>query len=125
MMLFMLSCESSSETQDFDAASCCIESKNQFLFELGSDTVTILHNDTCVIAVNDLDVTRNMSLIPAGEFMMGASEEVMALGREFPQHLVKVDSFYMDVHEVTNAQFAQFVNATDYMTVSELPIDWA
>lgn len=124
MVLFMLSCESSSESQDFDAASCCIESKNQFLIELGSDTVTILHNDTCVMAVNDLDVTRNMSLIPAGEFMMGASEEVMALGRELPQHLVKVDSFYMDIHEVTNAQFAQFVNATDYMTVAELPIDW-
>ena len=74
MVLFMLSCESSSESQDFDAVSCCIESKNQFLIELGSDTVTVLHNDTCVMDVNDLDVTRNMSLIPAGTFMIGARE---------------------------------------------------
>ena len=125
MVFLLLSCQSSSEKQDsVDPASCCIESKNQFLLESGSDTITILHTDTCVMHDADRDLKRNMSLIPAGEFMMGASEEVMALGREFPQHLVKVDSFYMDVHEVTNAQFAQFVNETDYLTVAELPIDW-
>ena len=30
----------------------------------------------------------------------------------------------MDIHEVTNAQFAAFVNSTGYKTISEKPIDW-
>jgi len=30
----------------------------------------------------------------------------------------------MDVHEVTNAQFATFVEATDYVTTAEKAVDW-
>ena len=30
----------------------------------------------------------------------------------------------MDIHEVTNAQFAAFINSTGYKTISEKPIDW-
>jgi formylglycine-generating enzyme required for sulfatase activity len=29
-------------------------------------------------------------------------KKTWALPREFPEHLVKVDAFYMDEHEVTN-----------------------
>ena len=35
---------------------------------------------------------------------------------ESPLHEVKVDSFYMDMHEVTNRQFAEFVANTNYIT---------
>lgn len=66
---------------------------------------------------------KGMALIPAGEFMMGAKGN-LALKREFPRHPVKVDSFYMDTHEVTNAQFRAFVEATGYVTIAEKPIDW-
>ena len=31
----------------------------------------------------------------------------------------------MDAHEVTNRQFAAFVEATGYVTVAERPLDWA
>ena len=47
----------------------------------------------------------SMVFIEGGVFLMGASDRKMALKREFPQHKVKVNSFYMDVHEVTNAIF--------------------
>jgi len=30
----------------------------------------------------------------------------------------------MDVHEVTNAQLATFVEATDYVTTAEKAVDW-
>lgn len=40
-----------------------------------------------------------------------------------PVHEVTVDGFWMDEHEVTNAQFARFVAATGYQTVAERPLD--
>jgi serine/threonine-protein kinase len=47
-----------------------------------------------------------MISIPGGEFMMGRND-----GNEYerPAHLVKVEPFYIDKHEVTNEQYAEFV----------------
>lgn len=45
-------------------------------------------------------------------------------GDEFPKHQVEVSDFWMDEHEVTNAQFETFVKATNYITVAEIPVDW-
>ena len=49
-----------------------------------------------------------MVLIPAGEFQMGSND---GKDSEQPVHTVYVDAFYMDVYEVTNAQFKAFVDA--------------
>ncbi len=47
-----------------------------------------------------------MVWIPGGEFTMGsAASEPMAHPDEVPAHRVRVDGFYMDTTEVTNAQF--------------------
>jgi formylglycine-generating enzyme len=64
-----------------------------------------------------------MIKIPAGEFMMGASDEE---GRpdEYPQHKVKLGGFWMDAAEVTNAQFKKFIEATGYVTTAEKKPDW-
>ncbi len=40
-----------------------------------------------------------------------------------PAHEVYVDSFWMDANEVTNAQYAAFVKATNYKTVAERPLN--
>lgn len=64
-----------------------------------------------------------MVLIPAGEFLMGGKSE-QADPDELPRRMVRVDAFFMDETEVTNREFAQFVEATNYMTVAERPIDW-
>ena len=64
-----------------------------------------------------------MVLIPEGNFEMGGNNE-QADADEFPKHSVKVKSFWMDAHEVTNRQFMEFVQQTDYITVAERPIDW-
>lgn len=53
------------------------------------------------------DPYENMELIPAGEFRMGSK----AHDREKPVHSVYVDAFYMDKYEVTNAEYAEFLNA--------------
>jgi len=64
-----------------------------------------------------------MVWIPGGEFIMGESGKQPALNGLSP-HLVRVDGFWMDETEVTNAQFDAFVKATGYQTVAERPLDW-
>ena len=48
--------------------------------------------------------------ILAGEFKMG-SDDRDAHPDERPIHIVYLDAFYIDMHEVTNAQFKKFVDA--------------
>ena len=54
-----------------------------------------------------------MVLIPAGEFEMGDHFNE-GLADELPVHTVSLDDFYMDVNEVTNAQYKKFVEATGH-----------
>src|SRR5262249_27262865 len=56
-----------------------------------------------------------MVWVPGGEFYMG--DEQFSDAR--PVRKVYVDGFWMDRTEVTNAQFAKFVQATGYKTVAE------
>lgn len=64
-----------------------------------------------------------MAWIPGGEFQMG-TDDPESYSPEHPAHPVKVDGFWMDVHEVTNADYRKFVNATGYVTVAERKPDW-
>ena len=57
-----------------------------------------------------------MAWIEGGSFLMGDDE---AYPEEGPRRRVTVDGFWIDRHEVTNAQFASFVEATGYVTVAE------
>ena len=67
---------------------------------------------------------KNMIFIPGGEFNMGGRDAEFARQDEFPLHQVKVYSFFMDPHPVTNAQFRNFVEATGYITTAEKNVDW-
>lgn len=69
-----------------------------------------------------------MRWIPGGAFSMGCIDprglphggpDAMADAR--PVHRVRVDGFWIDATEVTNAQFAAFVAATGHVTVAERP----
>jgi iron(II)-dependent oxidoreductase len=63
-------------------------------------------------------IDTSMVLIPGGEFMMGKDSKE---GYDFsPAHKVKVDSFFMDRHEVTNGEYLRFCEETDY----RLPEFW-
>lgn len=72
-----------------------------------------------------------MVLIPGGSFEMGTdTPEISELVQwekqwnskvkadsfedETPRHTVYLDAFYMDVHEVTNAQYRQFIETTGH-----------
>ncbi len=43
---------------------------------------------------------------------------------EQPAHTVRVSAFFLDEHEVTNAEFQAFVAATTYVTTAERKPDW-
>jgi formylglycine-generating enzyme required for sulfatase activity len=67
-----------------------------------------------------------MAWIPGGEFSMGSKDPrplpdggTEAMDDARPIHRVYVDGFWMDKTDVTNAQFARFVDATGYVTVAE------
>ncbi|MBS0578560.1 MAG: formylglycine-generating enzyme family protein [Proteobacteria bacterium] len=67
-----------------------------------------------------------MVWIPGGEFSMGAQESpdlnevgMQATRDSRPIHRVYVHGFFMDKTDVTNAEFAKFVEATGYITVAE------
>jgi formylglycine-generating enzyme len=91
-------------------------------------------------------VKMEMTLIPAGEFLMGSgesAEETAALFKksygmdfltadyfkdEHPQHLARITKpFYLGTYHVTRGQFRQFVKDTAYKTEAEervMPMAW-
>ena len=69
------------------------------------------------------DATRGMRLLPGGELMLG-TDDPTSNPNERPARRVTVKGFWIDEHDVTNAQFARFVAATGYVTTAEKPIDW-
>jgi formylglycine-generating enzyme required for sulfatase activity len=54
--------------------------------------------------------SKEMILIPAGEFLMGSNER----HNEKPIHRVYLDAFYISRYPVTNAEYKKFVNATKH-----------
>ncbi|MBC8365914.1 SUMF1/EgtB/PvdO family nonheme iron enzyme, partial [bacterium] len=88
---------------------------------------------TVLSASAELEIPEGMVLVPGARFAMGVSqlelEDLAKLGKdvphldnhyrgwflkEMPLHEVRVDSFYLDAYEVTNGQFALFVEETGY-----------
>jgi len=66
-------------------------------------------------------IPSKMVWIPGGTFQMGTVDRTFADAQ--PVHQVMVDGFWMDEHEVTNAEFAAFVKTTNYITVAERPLN--
>lgn len=56
---------------------------------------------------------KGMVLVPAGEFTMG-TDDPNAPADQRPARKVNVDAFYIDKHEITNAQFKEFILAGGY-----------
>jgi formylglycine-generating enzyme len=58
--------------------------------------------------------------LPGGSFRMGSTS---FYPEEAPIHTATVAGFAIERHPVTNAQFAEFVSDTDYVTVAEQRLD--
>lgn len=63
---------------------------------------------------------RDMVRIPGGRFLMGSDD---FYPDERPVHEREVATFFIDRYEVTNEQYAEFVDETGYVTVAERALD--
>ncbi|AZV64064.1 formylglycine-generating enzyme family protein [Peribacillus frigoritolerans] len=91
--------------------SCCtvLKRRNFLSIETNLDSIPTNKNDFY-----------NMSLIQAGEFLLGSSDEDSSReDGEYPPRTVKIESFYMDRYAVTNEQFYCFIKDTGYVTDAE------
>ena len=61
--------------------------------------------------------TTAMAEVPAGEFIMGSNER---WDDEAPEHLSSTDAFYIDLNEVTNTNYKEFIDATQKVS----PFHW-
>lgn len=61
--------------------------------------------------------------LPAGRFLMGSNPDLDpdAFDNEFPQHEVSLAPFWLDQLEVSNAQYAAFLNARGNQTEDAVP----
>ncbi|HYQ57419.1 MAG TPA: SUMF1/EgtB/PvdO family nonheme iron enzyme, partial [Draconibacterium sp.] len=118
LFIVFLGCNSNKETKTVDDVatqelSCCnVNSKSRFFVQ----------SDSSEIAPQTAG-TEGMVFIKGGTFEMGADNN-QARPDEYPKHPVEVNSFWMDEHEVTNAQFKKFVDETGYVTEAEKDVDW-
>ncbi len=78
------------------------------------------------------DIPKDMVLVPAGEFLMGTTEDIetdnfyeFGFNKPFfadaaPGHEVSLDAYYLDKYEVINEKYLEFIKVTDHNT----PAHW-
>jgi len=121
--IFLVSCKQKSKpaavavrvSKPYRKAAICCESNIPSRFKLASVDLDIEPG-----AAKD---HKNMVWVKGGDFLMGGDNK-QASPDEFPKHKVILNGFWIDVSEVTNAQFSAFVKATKYVTTAELKPDW-
>ena len=95
-----------------DSVHSCMQTPARFAGSVDTSSVT-----------NADSAAEGMVYIPGGTFMMGGDNN-QASADEYPKHQVRIDPFWMDETEVTNAQFQKFTEATGYITTAERKPDW-
>lgn len=120
-LLVVLVCLSKTEVQE-TASDCGCDKLKRDTAEENIEPVTLKYSSKANERLSEThrdEEESGMAWVPGGEFLMGTNDPGFPADGEGPQRVVQVDSFFMDIHEVTNKQFQQFVEATDYITQAE------
>lgn len=122
-------CESEIEVQvDSDSGNCgCGSADRKIIKNLESTDCSVDASETNskekYFAASNVQSTysrtNNMLFIKGGTFTMGTNKPIFVADGEGPAREVQIDDFFMDVHEVSNAEFELFVNSTGYKTEAE------
>jgi formylglycine-generating enzyme required for sulfatase activity len=93
-------------------AECCVAGDHEGTAALPTNP----YGDTSPATAD----TARMAEVPGGTFEMGTDDDVgFPADGEGPRRTVDLDPFYVDRHQVTNAEFYQFVTETGYTTDAE------
>jgi formylglycine-generating enzyme required for sulfatase activity len=84
------------------------ETQTPTFVSTGIATDTLMPTEEVGSTLVDEKNSVEMVLIPAGEFEMGSED---GDGDESPVHTVYLDTYWIDKYEVTNSQYAAFLNA--------------
>lgn len=75
----------------------------------------------------EISIENGMAFVPAGPFLMGSLSSYQTqpivlspYGDERPMRAHYLDAYHIDVYEVTNSEFSEFVSETDYLTDAEV-----
>jgi sulfatase modifying factor 1 len=135
-LCFTIACKEKETTQLVNSDSLSCSSVSRVSAIVNSKSLdTISKSNVEVIETNNALAKdyEGMVKISGGVFDMGGDvpsgfedmpKTALPQGDELPKHKVQISDFWMDEHEVTNAQFKEFVDATGYITIAERPIDW-
>ncbi|UXI14851.1 UTP-glucose-1-phosphate uridylyltransferase [Sarcoptes scabiei] len=78
----------------------------------------INHNRKCSQS-SRFDRRAGMVRIPSGQFFQGTNRPVFIADGESPERSVRMHSFWLDRHEVSNEKFREFITETAYVTDAE------
>jgi len=92
----------------------------KYLFLVIIFIISFIVNPVKSLAETNVSCPENMVYIPGGSFRMGSESSDFVEEKAIDD--VKVDSFCMDIHEITNAEFAKFVQETGYVTIADRPL---
>lgn len=81
---------------------------------------SIISNSRNIFNNNNISI-EDMVLIPNGTFIMGTNNPLIVGDGEGPKRSVIIStSFLLDIYEVSNHKFKEFIDSTNYITESEL-----
>ncbi|OXU24542.1 hypothetical protein TSAR_015610 [Trichomalopsis sarcophagae] len=76
-------------------------------------------DDEIIKPIYKKDLTSNMVRIKGGSYFIGTNDPVFVSDGEGPRREVELGTFYIDKYEVSNADFQEFVTASNYKTEAE------
>jgi len=93
---------------------CACDAREEAVDDAASEASEFASQKSCPLPPDD------PVKVKGGHFVMGSTA---VYAEEGPELEVSVDGFWIDPHEVTNRQFAEFVAATGYVTMAEKSVD--
>ncbi|XP_020300487.1 sulfatase-modifying factor 1 [Pseudomyrmex gracilis] len=113
-------CLCTNATKSNDSCHCGSKLNRQVIFSTRKEDYCTANGSKINASVlrNERKI-ENMVRIDAGVYFVGTNNPVFVADGEGPKRQVALDSFYIDKFEVSNEEFATFVNVTGYTTEAE------
>ena len=109
----------SSQEQMSEDCGCSATSRDSSSAVVSDDHSRVTPTESATppsVSGEDETRTNEMVQIEGETFIMGSDKPIIVADGEGPARHVTINTFWMDVHEVSNAEFKKFIDATGYVT---------